>query len=71
LVLAVVLVVLMLMLVLAQVEEQSWSSRLQYAGFATLLLAAGYLFANLVPFFDEMLGAWMRWHGVEWSDVPS
>lgn len=40
----------------AKVEEKSCSAHLQYGAIALVMLVAGYVFANLIPFFDEMLG---------------
>ena len=37
-------------------DEKSWPAHLQYAAIALSMLGLGYVFAHLVPFFDEMLG---------------
>ena len=37
-------------------EEKSVLAHFQYGAIAVGMLGLGYVFANLVPFFDEMLG---------------
>ena len=39
-----------------RVDEKTPVAHLQYAGCALVMLACGYVFTNLIPFFDAMLG---------------
>ena len=39
-----------------RVEEKSSVAHAQYAGFAIAMLAFGFVFANSIPFFNDMLG---------------
>ena len=39
-----------------RVDEKSLTARLQYAVCALVMLVCGYVFTNLIPFFDAMLG---------------